>query len=449
MNSTTLDPQKELCRGEKIEAQYGTPDLPMYEGNPLIETLPSLRCKKAVMEKLEQRPEYNRANDCCLPLQKRIALLDNVGRFFQPLPRHVRLEQEISRMVRSGYTDRNPLANSFYKRIKEKAGKVIGNLDRQSTRVFTTPSGLLTGISGTGKTFSLEKILAVTLPQVVIHRNYSGIEFYHEQLVWLKVNCPPSGTARGLCTNFFRAVDAILDKNNESNYAGARTPLTKMASGLASVALLHSLGLLVIDEMHNIKAGRSGGKEQLLNFIVEIESMGVPVLLVANGKVDDILGTGFRQLRRSTGLSQPHWYRMLENSKEWRVFSTALWHYQYLKVFQPLTDELRAELYYQTQGIPDFAVKLYHNVQKELINEEDGEQITPEVIAKVAARDFARNARILKALRTKDLTILEKVNDLCPEDFCDTELPSEELERLATRSNGSADKNKMGRNKRS
>jgi hypothetical protein len=439
MIATTWDLPKELCCGERIEAQYQTPDLTMYEGNPLILALPHLRSKKEVMQTLEQRPYYDRGNDCSLPLQKRIALLDNLGRFFQPLPRHVCLEQEVSKMVRSGYVDRNPLANGFYNRIKENAEKVKSNMERQATRVSTTRSGLLTGISGTGKTYTLERILRRMLPQVVIHRNYQGTEFYHEQLVWLKINCPESGTARGLCANFFQAVDQVLDKNYARNYGATHRAVSLLAPGLARVALLHSLGLLVIDEMHNIKAVRSGGREQLLNFIVDVESMGVPVLLVANGRVDDILGTGFRQVRRSTGLSQPHWHRMMESSKEWEVFSNALWQYQYLKEFQPLRNDLRSELYYQTQGIADFAVKLYANVQRELINEEDGELITPEAIAKVAMRDFARDARILKALREKELKILDDVKDLCLEDICDPELPQEELERLAGKSNGFPD----------
>jgi hypothetical protein len=90
MMNTTFNVPRELCRGERIEAQYGNPDL---SGNPLIEALPHLLCKPSVMEKLEQRPDYNRVNDCSLPQHRRIALLDNLGRFFQPLPRpsHVRL----------------------------------------------------------------------------------------------------------------------------------------------------------------------------------------------------------------------------------------------------------------------------------------------------------------------------------------------------------------------
>jgi len=404
----------------------------------LIEGLPHLLEKKDVMDRLEQRPEYDRARDCGLPQHHRIALLANLGRFFLPLPRHAHLEQEISCMVRSRYIDRNPLANGFYVRIKEKVDRLKSTVERQALRVSTTRCGLLTGISGTGKTYTVERILRKMLPQVVIHRNYKGTEFFHKQLVWLKVNCPETGTARGLCENIFRAVDEILCENYGRKYGGNHKPIYTRVDGVARVALLNSLGMLVIDEMHNIKASKSGGNYQLLNFIVAIEDMGVPVLMVANGRVDDILGTGFRQIRRSTGLLQPHWHRMMEESKEWEYFSKALWRYQYLKTFQPLADQLRTELYYQTQGIPDLAVKLYWNVQKELINDSDGEQITPTVIATVAHRVLAREAMILKALREKDLTILKTVSDLCREDLCGTELPPEEVKRLAKRPNGSA-----------
>lgn len=330
-------------------------------------------------------------------------------------------------MLRKGYLGRNPMALDQYDRLID-ANRIAGKVADPASSVYGTPSALLTGLSGTGKSYSLEKILKLT-PQVIDHTTFNGSPFSHRQLVWLKMDCPSS--PKQLCTSFFQIADQLLETNYLNNYWGNNGTVGTMVPGLARVALLHSLGLLVLDEAQNLKTQDSGGREQLLSFIVEIENtLGVPVLFVGNASVFKVFSSGFRQERRATGLLEPHWHRMTETSKDLEIFLKALWKYNYLVSDQPLTDEIRNELYYHTQGVTDYVVKLFQAVQVELMNRAEDEKITRRIIATVAHKVIS-GKDVMTALRKGQLEILQRKDDICIEDILPEQLPDEEEQRLA------------------
>ncbi|WP_327786902.1 ATP-binding protein, partial [Vibrio anguillarum] len=67
--------------------------------------------------------------------------------------------------------------------------------------MLTTATCLsLIGCSGSGKSSTLERILA-TYPQVIYHEQHN---FF--QLSYLKIECPNNGSQQSLCLNFFREV---------------------------------------------------------------------------------------------------------------------------------------------------------------------------------------------------------------------------------------------------
>nr|MBF4232888.1 ATP-binding protein [Vibrio anguillarum] len=128
-------------------------------------------------------------------------LLDD---FFQPLSQHVLLEERISIMIRRGYVSRNLRDGSLNKHLQNGYERVMsGDLQSYKFRnVLTTATCLsLIGCSGSGKSSTLERILA-TYPQVIYHEQHN---FF--QLSYLKIECPNNGSQQSLCLNFFREVD--------------------------------------------------------------------------------------------------------------------------------------------------------------------------------------------------------------------------------------------------
>lgn len=403
-------------KGQVIHAQYQDLLLSIYRNNPLIEALPPILSEEEAMVRLAYYPEYD-PSERTLPNHLRLHLLQNIQQFVEPLPIHLDLEQRFSRMVRSGYRSRNPLTPEFRQQFHQPfqlsdSGE-FSNLNIRSTATGFT----IMGISGIGKTTAIRSILSL-YPQVIIHNQYQGQNFTLMQVVWLNLECPHDGSIKGLCYNFFQAIDELLGTNYSKNFSKARCTIDQLIPIMARIASLHCIGVLVIDEIQHLSEAKSGGSHKMLNFFVQlVNTIGIPVVLVGTYKAMSILSGEFRQTRRGSGQGDLIWDRM-EEDDIWQLFVESLWRYQYLKQFTPLNETLTHSLYEVSQGITDFAVKVYLLAQVRAITTEK-EKITEGIIRSVA-KDSLRLARpILEALKNNNIHILQTVEDVHPIDITD------------------------------
>jgi hypothetical protein len=158
----------------------------------------------------------------------------------------------------------------------------------------------------------------------------------------------------------------------------------------------------------------------MLSFFVQlINTIGLPVILVGTYKAWSVLNSEFRQIRRGTGQGDLVWDAMKED-ETWEVFVKSLWRYQYVRKPCPLTPELSHALYYESQGITDFAVKLYMLAQVRAIA--TGKEIITTSIIQSVAKDSLRTARqVLNALKHKDtqtkINLLMDCDDITPIDI--------------------------------
>ena len=203
------------------------------------------------------------------------------------------------------------------------------------------------------------------------------------QVVWLKLDCPFDGSIKGLCLNFFQAIDDLLGSRYYERYASGRHTVDELLPRMARVAALHGLGVLVIDEIQHLSEAKSGGSRKMLNFFVQlVNTIGLPVVLVGTYKAQALLSGEFRQTRRGTGQGDFIWDRM-EDDEVWQLFVESLWQYQYTRRPVPLTKALQDTLHDASQGITDFAVKLYMLAQARAIVRDD-ETFSPALIRSVA-----------------------------------------------------------------
>lgn len=405
---------KPRFHGVTRDAVYSDPEVNTYVGNPFIEALPPILTEQAAIALMRYRPIYHESY-CQLPAHQRIHYIMDILRYVQPLRRYRALEQLVSCFIRVGYTSRNPIEPDYISNFNNILDDFMKALISEQPYYLpnepssTVISGALFGTSGVGKTVAIERILKL-YPQVIRHRKYKDNIITVDQLVWLKLECPHNGSTRALCLQFFEEIDEILGTSYFKLYVKPGNNVDVLVGKMARVALIHGLGILVIDELQHLSVARSGGPEEMLNFFVCLQNkLGVPVLLIGTPHAMKII-TGFREIRRISGYSMEPWDRMAQD-EEWQYFIEGLWTYQYTKNHTVLTREISDVLYEYSQGIADFVVKLFIMAQIRAI-ESNHEIITPDIIRSVARDGFKLAMPLLNALKHNDSTTVEKYQDV-------------------------------------
>jgi hypothetical protein len=422
-----------ICRGDIVKAVYLKPDVPDHVGNPLEEALPPMLTTDQLILRLKHFPAFHES-DRNASDEVRYLLIQNSMRFFGPLDIHVDLYRRFSNVIRLGYAGRNPVARNRKSRPNhrpESFDQYNSQYKSTTAQFMSTAAGFnIAGISGVGKSFSIERILRL-FPQVVHHSNYDDKPFTQTQIVWLKLDCPFDGNPRGLCISFFKIVDALLGTNYRHTHAKTRRIQTELLSDMATVAANHYIGVLVIDEIQRLSLAKSGGADLLLNFFVQlVNDMGVPVVLIGTYRALAVLSGEFSQLRRGTGQGDLIWDRMQKDG-QWERFVKSLFRAQYTRkpfsrddivepsaadaIKKPTAQPKRLSdvLYEESQGITDLAVKIYMFAQERAID--TGKEIlTASIIRSVVRDKFAMLREVLTAMKYNDQRALARWDDVYP-----------------------------------
>jgi hypothetical protein len=409
-------------------AEYNAQPLVEYKDNPLIEALPPILSKDQFVEAVSEYPAFDKSEKK-LDSWVRLHCVERLLRFFQPLERHIDLEQKISRVLRQGYLARNPLVPVYATRLSQ-INKSIKSAREDKTASFAkyvnTPSSAsgftVIGVSGVGKSTAVNRTLGL-YPQIILHSEYQGTPLNAYQIVWLKLDCPHAGSLKGLCIDFFIAIDKLLGTDYHRKFASRQNSEDAMLARMALVASTHSLGVLVIDEIQDLSTAKSGGSEKMLNFFVKlVNTIGVPVVRIGTNKALPILQGDFRQARRGTGEGGVYWERMMRDTPEekeiWRFFVEGFFDYQWTRNSVSLTDEMDELLHEESQGIVDIAIKLFMIAQWRAIAVES-EAITPDLIKQVASDSLHLVRPMLDALKSGDKERVAKYSDIKPLDIKD------------------------------
>jgi hypothetical protein len=186
---------------------------------------------------------------------------------------------------------------------------------------------------------------------------------------------------------------------------------------MAAAADRHALGLLVIDEIQHLTAAKGSDREELLNFLVTlVNKISVPVMIIGTPKSLPLLQGAFRQARRASGLGSLFWDRM-RPGRTWDDFIDRMWAHQWTQEPTTLTDELRAVLYDESQGVVDIVVKLYvlaqiRVIQHAALDPRRSEVIDAEILRRTASEHLALVKPMLDALRSGDIKSLACYDDL-------------------------------------
>ncbi|MEG3161336.1 ATP-binding protein [Sphingomonas sp. LB2R24] len=385
-----------------------------------------------------------------------------------PIERHVMLVERIHMVIRQGYKARNP-ANGWHRKayLSSAAGieRFLGSRSKQgidfakefaemnvdegfvtetakavaATRPPTVGMGasgfVLIGPPGMGKTMVSDRVVS-SLPETVVPET----SYHVVQIPCLKIECPSKGGRRSFCISAFDAIDQRLGtKYSETFSANSRIGADHMMLLLQHLAVLHGIGLIVVDELQHLLQS-SEGPRPLINFLVTLVNLlGVPIMLIGTNEARSIIQTAFREARRASGLGQPNW-EPLRRGEEWDDWLTEMWRYQWTNVHSPLTPEISEAVFDESQGIIDIAVKLLILAQMRAISKGemgDEEVLDEQLYRLVAKEEFGIVAPMLAALRDGNMAILATIPDLMPlekhvEDVLERALgmPATEFRRL-------------------
>ncbi|WP_240418704.1 ATP-binding protein [Paenibacillus periandrae] len=424
-----------FLRGEDVVASYRRTEIAKYRDNPLIEALQSIHDVPIVIKKLTKKVSFHerdRSKNTIL----RLHCIYDLPRLVQPLENHLRIEQSLSILIRDGYVDRNPLTVNGVRIRNEAADNVAKAMEafEQSKKTSQTVSfdnksyktsggGLsIIGVSGMGKTTAINNILMTMYPaQVIRHGQYKGRNINSTQIVWLKLECPPKGSIKALCLNFFQVLKDLVGDEHYDKFIIKGT-VEQMIPVMAQMCATYMIGVLIIDEIQHL-SGNTDVEEHMLNFFVTLKNMlGIPVVLIGTNKAWEMLSKEFRQLRRACEhFGVVFWERMefrpldapfdSATGMEWEIFLTALWKYQWTRNPIEIDDLLNHAMYEYSQGVTDIAIKLFMVAQWRAINNET-EFLTPQIIRDVIDNELCALKPVLLALKLNDYAKLESLKDI-------------------------------------
>jgi hypothetical protein len=390
-------------------AKYHASPVLEFQGNPLIEALPPILSETDAASLISNFPpvvDEERQHDKSV----RLHCIDRLRSVVQPLPIHLELESAFSSLLRSGYVGRNPMSTATVRHLHSLSAPGGSDGFRSTATTFS-----LVGLSGIGKSTALESILRL-YPQTIVHQRYEGRAFVQTQITWLKLDCPFDGSLSGLCRAFFRAVDQAIGQDRYANSYRARNGLPDLIQRMEQVASTYFVGALLIDEIQHLRSARTGGKDNMLNFFVNlINSIGIPVVFIGTNSMVSLFSDVLRNARRGCGLGVTEFQRFEKDDPVWRMLVESLWEYQWCREISPLTDELFDVLYDLTQGVTDFLVKLLILGQRFAIQSGE-ERLASSTFRRVSDTKMQILKPALSALRSRDPRQLGRFEDLLPID---------------------------------
>ncbi|MBW7932338.1 MAG: AAA family ATPase [Gemmatimonadaceae bacterium] len=280
---------------------------------------------------------------------------------FFPLARHLALAYAIDCLLRRGY-DRVP-PNSI--RFNFDASQRLKAFRSRSASSPTHPhrdrprslGASLLADPGSGKSRSVTQILQ-TYPQVIRHRFPEHHDAPFTQVTYCYVHVPGDASLRALCARFVRQMDDALGTQYAASERVDKRTASYLEDLMAELAVNHALGLLVLDDVHHIRAGYSGGRLALKDSLAQFtDKLGIPILLCGIPRTEELLDSE-AYLKRRFSAYRVRWSAVSAdvppsddkkrvpnsppNISDWDRYTDFVWPFKTTAHAQALTPDIRA-----------------------------------------------------------------------------------------------------------
>lgn len=403
-----------------VDAKYTDQKEHDYIGNALIEALPPIYDTEQLVHLLTSDVHFS-PEERLLEKEYRIQAVFRLMDFMCVLSRHILTAQTVDVVIKRGYVPRRIPTCGTLREMKiraEEFGEYFDKITGEAKRIITVSTAppmsgfLIYGTSGAGKTSAINKILSL-YPHGIRHTEYHGDQIVFKQLPYVKFDCTYDGSVKGICLNFFEAVDEILGTNYLEKKA--KSNVSKLIASMHYTVNLHGIGCIVIDEIQHLHKSKIG-IEKVMNYLVTLQNtLKVPIIMIGTYKaVGKVLNQDFRQRRRVSGVGEIEW-GLIKNNKEFKHIMKSIWKYQWIQNPSKLTKTIIDAFYQNSMGNMDRLMKLFMLCQIEAIRK-GTEIIDASLVDEMAERQPLTN-KIIKALREEDYETLSKFDDVVPIDF--------------------------------
>jgi ABC-type dipeptide/oligopeptide/nickel transport system ATPase component len=394
---------------------YNQYKLSEYAGNPLIEALrPPPETTLEATERLLLKPLFKHS-DIDLSKAERKGCIDRLSSFMFPMQKQVKIFQSVYDQTFSGLTSRNPF--SFIRHVDQYGSrKMLPPHHPIRNGDFYRPAklSLIVGLSGVGKTALCHAIMRAMGENIIRHKFYNGQVFTDTQITYLHTDVPKNCSATNLCGQFIAEVDSVLQSNFYSeNYHGKYIPRGDYLKQFKRIIGELHVGVLFVDEFQNLSIGKSGGREDLIAFLVNIrDKLGMPTIFVGTNKVAQLLTSEMALVRRllEGGIHHIDPFKS-PNDKSWGMFCEATWNFQWVKHPSAFSSDICHTLFEYSAGIPALMLDLFQKSQKAAIDS-GGECVDLRALRNTYHEEMRDIHILVDGVKQQDTRILDSYEDI-------------------------------------
>lgn len=387
---------------------------PRYKDNPLITALPDVPTYSEAYLALALLPD-KRAEDFRSQAQhRRLDLLGELQHIFVPTNLHIATLQKIVAVVRDCYEARNPNLPEVQRHLYRAAQGERTGLTRLSKSGGGSNGMVLWGITGSGKTSFLDRLVAYLYSQqakggaftrgAIYHRMIQGRRSFWPQLPVVRMQCKT--TLKGTISTLFAQIDEALGTSHSSRI-GSRWTRDIFVNLVQQVMTTHFTGLLIVEDAHKLK----DSTDKILDYFCDImEESGFPILLVATYKfrtpllADPAIASkltakgiiDFPPLSLSS--EDPKNKRSKIPNQDWVMFVQGLWGLNVFKQARDMPVELPEWLHFHSKGVRRIAREMMSHAFERSVRD-DKLVVDEALFDDIAADEMAHYQRPLSALR--------------------------------------------------
>ncbi len=342
----------------------------VYDDNRFIRVQGKVPTRKEIIQAIEFIPHI-KPEDCLLSSEERKQRLNYISYFHFPRILDIKTVEKILAMQNEGYMCRDN------KRVED-----VDSDEYQYKNIFIPRALGIFGASGCGKTTIINRIQEMYY-EGIIHSGKKGDyrEEYCLQIPMVKINIPAHCTTKSVCMRILMEIDKVAIKLNEfkrekgekksnTDYTNRyRFPnVEALLRHVEATIKTNAIGILVLDEIHNIKGAAAADRAKLLNFFVELSNeVKVPLVFIGTESAITLFTEEFQNGRRLC-TETPTIFTPFNYNEEWEIFLENLLTLQWIRKPISYSEEVSAFLFELSHGIPDVVIKVFKGAQENAIN---------------------------------------------------------------------------------